>query len=121
MTTTTKRTNWAGIESESMDSANWVQVAYRATVEGEFERHYKVFGEIQNEGFAEDFMGEDSKELAYDFYWEKLSIIELGSVYCVDCGEFATTQECANAVSQTGGYCLDCAPEQDDEEATRWL
>lgn len=121
-TETTTTTQWAGIEHEELDSNNWVQMAFKwVTRDGESQRHYKVFGEIRSESFYEEFYFDDTKVLAYEFYDTKVSILENKCVYCVECGEFATNQEFANAVSQTGGYCLDCAPEADDEEATRWL
>ena len=112
-------TKWAGIEHEELDSRNWVQVAFR--INTDFEREYKVFGEIRGESFYEDFYFDDTKTLAYDFFSEKCSILDNGCIYCVECGEYATNPEFANAVSQTGGYCLACAPDPDDTEATRWL
>lgn len=115
--------NWSGIEHQELDSRNWVQVAFRATrsEEGAVEREYKVFGEIRGEEFSEDFYFDDSKRLAYEFFYEKCSILDNGCIYCVECGEYATNAEFASAVSQTGGYCLGCAPDPDDETAIRWL
>ena len=114
--------NWSGIEHEELDSKSWVQMGFRMGRDssGETIREYKVFGEIRGEKFEEEFWVDDTKILAYDFFYEKTSILENRCVYCVDCGEYATTPEFANAVSQTGGYCLDCAPEIDDEEAIRY-
>lgn len=124
---TAEAKKWACIEHEELDSNNWVQMAFRwVTISdtedrSEFAREYRVYGEIRGAGFSESFQTDDTKRMAYEFYNEKFSVLENGCVYCVECGEFATNPEFANAVSQTGGYCLDCAPEADDTEAIRWF
>lgn len=119
---TATSTKWSGIEHEELDSNNWVQMAFKwVTIDGESQRHYKVFGEIRSESFCEEFYFDDTKTLAYDFFWDKEAILDNGCIYCIECGEYATNPEFANAVSQTGGYCLDCAPDSDDEDAIRWL
>jgi hypothetical protein len=118
MLTESKTRKWVCIESESVDSRNWVQVAFRFSKGSQ--KEYWVFGEILGEKFSEDFYYDDTKRLAYEYYTEKILILENGSVYCVECGEFADNKEFANSVSQTSGYCLDCAPDSEDTEATRW-
>lgn len=114
--------NWAGIEHAELDSSNWVQMGFRMGRDssGEMVKEYKVFGEIRGESFDEGFWVDDTKVLAYEYYEEKVSILDNNCIYCVDCGEYAKNPEFANAVSQTGGYCLDCAPEIDDEETVRY-
>lgn len=77
MTTSIKRTlPWSGIESEELNAQNWVQVAFRNVEAGQ--REYRVFGEIYGEPFGEHFYSDtdDTKRLAYDFFWEKLAEIE---------------------------------------------
>ena len=121
--TTWNTRNWAGIEHSELDSNNWVQMAFRWTTDhtGESIKEYRVFGEIRGESFAETFYFDDTKTLAYEEYEDRVSILDNECVYCVECGEYARNPEFALAVSQTGGYCLDCAPDPDDETATRWL
>lgn len=116
-------TQWAGLEHAELDSNNWVQMAFRWTSDkdGNPIKDYRVFGEIRGEMFSEIFLCEDSKTLAYEEYEDRVLILENECIYCVECGEYARNPEFANAVSQTGGYCLDCAPDPDDEKATRWL
>lgn len=123
MLNTETTTKWAGIEHEELDSSNWVQMAFRFTTDssGECIREYRVFGEIRGESFNEEFYFDDTKRLAYEEYQDRVSILDNECIYCVECGEYARNPEFALAVSQTGGYCLDCAPDPDDEEATRWL
>ena len=129
-TSNTTLQGWSGIEHSELDSKNWVQMAFRwHTVSDEAGNHesvrvYKVFGEIRGEAFYEDFYSDSTtqnKDSAYDFYWDKEEILDNECIYCVDCGEYARNPEFALAVSQTGGYCLDCAPDPDDEKAIRWL
>lgn len=73
MTTTTRMMPWAGIESEELNEDNFVQVAYR--FDGET-REYLVSGKVAGESFTENFYQDDTKRMAYDYYWEKLSLIE---------------------------------------------
>lgn len=70
--TTANATKWAGIESESLDSNNWVQVAYRNADKGH--REYLVVGEVCGVRFEESYHSEsdDNKRLAYSLYWETL-------------------------------------------------
>lgn len=118
----TETTKWAGIEHEELDSKNWVQMAFRwVTRDGDSHREYRVFGEIRGETFCEEFYFDDTKRLAYEEFEDRVSILDNKCVYCVECGEYARNPEFALAVSQTGGYCLDCAPDPEDETATRWL
>ena len=113
---------WAGIEEYELDANNWVQMGFRFDNDesGDPFRVYLVFGEIHSERFEEEFYFNDTKSLAYEFYQKKVDVLDNGCIYCIECGEFATNPEFALAVSQTGGYCLDCAPDPDDETATRW-
>jgi hypothetical protein len=113
---------WSGIESLEINSDNWAQMAFRFTdlEHGESHRIYKVFGSLGGSSFSEEFFFDDTKAMAYDFYWEKQTIMENGSVSCIECSDYATNAEFANAVSQTGGYCLDCAPDPEDQDAIRW-
>lgn len=110
--------SWAGIEGSELDKDNFVKVDFRWVVTGEKPyREYFVGGKIRGEQFSENFGSpeEDNKRLAYDLYWEKLAILENGCIYCVECENYATNPEFANAVSQTSGYCLDCVPSPDNE------
>lgn len=126
MVTTTNtiwNTTWAGIEHAELDSNNWVQMAFRWTTDytGDDIKEYKVFGEIRGEAFSETFHFDDTKRLAYEEYEDRVLILDNECIYCIECGEYARNPEFALAVSQTGGYCLDCAPDPDDDTATRWL
>lgn len=123
MATLKDQQKWAGIEEYEVNADNWVQMGFRFENDeiGNPFRVYLVFGKIHAESFEEEFYFDDTKALAYEFYEEKVSILDNGSIYCVECAEYATNPEFALAVSQTGGYCLDCAPDPDDESATRWL
>lgn len=66
--------NWAGIESEELDSDNWVQVGFRwdTNSAGHPHREYVVFGKLKGEEFREMFQLEESKELAYSRFWAVL-------------------------------------------------
>jgi hypothetical protein len=80
MTTTIRRTApWSAIESEELDSKNWIQVAFRfeGFMEDRF-REYRVFGELAGVPFSEHYYSaaDDNKRLAYDFYWEQLDKLE---------------------------------------------
>jgi hypothetical protein len=97
---------WAGIEHEELDSENWVQMGYRFW---QGSRIYLVFGEIRAEHFKEEFYTDNTKTMAYDFYYEKVAILENGCVYCAECGKYATSSKFASSVSQTG-FCPNCAP-----------
>jgi hypothetical protein len=63
---------WAGIESEELDSNNWVQVAYRNAGNGT--RQYLVLGAVCGERFEESYHSDsdDNKRLAYSLYWETM-------------------------------------------------
>jgi hypothetical protein len=67
---------WSGIESEELDSENWIQVAFRAG--GGSHREYRVFGELCGIPFSEHYGSDndDNKSLAYSYYWEQLDKIE---------------------------------------------
>ena len=123
MATLKDQQKWAGIEEYEVNADNWVQMGFRFENDeiGNPFRVYLVFVKIHAESFKEEFYFDDTKALAYEIYEEKVSILDNGSIYCVECAEYATNLEFALAVSQTGGYCLDCAPDPDDESATRWL
>lgn len=80
MTTAVKRVApWSAIESEELDSKNWVQVAFRFIDWNN--REYRVFGEVHGEPFSEHYYSDtdDNKRLAYDLYWEQLDKIEKAS------------------------------------------
>lgn len=76
MATINSIANWSGIESEALDSSNWVQVAYRNSPLGY--REYLVLGEYCGEKFEESFHSDadDNKRLAYDLFYEKLGQLE---------------------------------------------
>jgi hypothetical protein len=77
MTTAVKRSMpWSGIESEELNAQNWIQVAFRFMEAGH--REYRVFGELYGEPFSEHYYSteDDTKRLAYDYYWEQLERIE---------------------------------------------
>jgi hypothetical protein len=76
MATINGTANWSGIESEALDSSNWVQVAYRNSPQGY--REYLVFGEYCGERFEESFHSDadDNKRLAYSLFYEKLGQLE---------------------------------------------
>jgi hypothetical protein len=78
MQPTADKTNWAGIESEELNSDNWVQVKFRWTknTEGHQYREYVVFGKLKGKGFRELYDYDESKELAYNHYWEVLEVLE---------------------------------------------
>lgn len=67
---------WAGIESEELDSANWIQMGYRNSPLGH--REYLVFGEIEGSKFEESYHSDsdDNKRLAYSYYYEQLEKIQ---------------------------------------------
>jgi hypothetical protein len=72
MATITATDKWTGIESEELDSSNWVQVGYRNAVNGT--REYLVLGEVCGVRFEESYHSDtdDNKRLAYSLYWETL-------------------------------------------------
>ncbi len=77
MTKNVKRTvPWSGIESEELNSENWIQVAFRFVDWNT--REYRVFGELYGEPFSEHYYSDtdDNKRLAYDYYWEQLDKLE---------------------------------------------
>lgn len=76
MATINSTANWSGIESEALDSSNWVQVAYRNNPNGY--REYLVFGESAGEKFEESFHSDtdDNKRLAYSMFYEQLAKLE---------------------------------------------
>jgi len=122
MATLLNQYKWSGIEEYEVNADNWVQMGFRFDKDenGDPFRVYLVFGEIHSEKFEEEFYFDDTKKDAYDFYQKKIDVLDNGSIYCVECGEYATNPEFALAVHQTRGYCLDCAPDQDDEDTIRW-
>jgi hypothetical protein len=70
----TASAKWAGIESEHLNENNWVQVAFRWTENAEEQprRQYLVMGKLKGEEFRELYDYDESKELAYQFFWEVL-------------------------------------------------
>jgi hypothetical protein len=68
--------NWVGIESEAIDSSNWVQVAYRNSPKGH--REYLVLGESCGVRYEESYHSDsdDNKRLAYALFYEKLGQLE---------------------------------------------
>ncbi len=83
MTTAVSRVApWSAIESEELNTQNWIQVAFRNAGEGH--REYRVFGELYGEPFSEHFYTDDTKRLAYDFYWEQLGKIEKVQTFLFD-------------------------------------
>jgi hypothetical protein len=76
MATINGTTKWAGIESESLDSNNWVQMAYRNSPYGY--REYLVIGEVGGVRYEESFHSDsdDNKRLAYALYYEKLEELQ---------------------------------------------
>lgn len=77
-------TSWSGIESEELNSQNWVQVAFRFNEQKT--REYRVFGQVYGEDFGEYYYSEDddNKSLAYSFYWEQLKRIEKVQTWLYD-------------------------------------
>jgi len=112
---------FAGIEQYG-DDEGYVQMGFKNGLDenGDYFREYIVLGSLKGEQFFEHFFFDDPKKMAYEYYDEKVNIIDNGCIYCIECGEYAQNPEFAIAVSQTGGYCLDCAPDPDDQEAIRW-
>jgi hypothetical protein len=85
MTTAVSRVApWSAIESEELNAQNWIQVAFRNTGAGH--REYRVFGEVYGEPFSEHYYSteDDTKRLAYDFYWEQLAKIEKVQTFLFD-------------------------------------
>lgn len=76
MATIVDTAKWAVIESEALDSNNWVQVAYRNTANGY--REYLVLGEACGVRYEESYHSDsdDNKRLAYDHYRERLAELE---------------------------------------------
>ena len=99
--------SWSGIEHEELDSENWVQMSFRWQGEN---RIYRVFGEIRAKHFQEEFYFDDTKRLAYEFYRQKVSILENGCVYCDKCEEAPDTAESVAFIKQEG-FCYGCHPD----------
>lgn len=76
MATINGTANWAGIESEALDSKNWIQMAYRNSPYGY--REYVVFGEIGGSPFNESYHSDadDNKRLAYSYYYQQFERLQ---------------------------------------------
>ncbi len=76
MATINGTANWSGIESEALDSSNWVQMAYRNSPHGY--REYLVFGEFCGVRYEESYHSDtdDNKRLAYSFFYDQLEKLQ---------------------------------------------
>lgn len=70
-------TRWAGIESEELNSENWIQVGFRF-VDQKGHREYRVFGQLYGEDFEEQYSSDtdNTKALAYSYFVEQLKRIQ---------------------------------------------
>jgi hypothetical protein len=83
-TAVTRSMPWSAIESEELSNQNWIQVAFRNVEAGH--REYRVFGEVYGEPFSEHYYSDtdDTKRLAYDYYWEKLEQLQRVQTFLFD-------------------------------------